>query len=162
MLLSFIHALVRDGNDAEDIFQEVGVLVLKDGSKAPRDSRLFAAWCRGVARNLVLHHWRSKQRSKVVANEQLLDVLELAYQEAKPEELLAQQRSAALADCLRELADRPREVIDMRYFQRLTSEEIGQQLDRTAAAVRKMLARIRAQLEQCIEQRLAHGGVGDE
>ncbi|QDU92480.1 RNA polymerase sigma factor [Lignipirellula cremea] len=162
MLLSFIHALVRDRNDAEDLFQEVGVLVLKKGAEAPQDSHRFAGWCRGIARNLVLHHWRSKQRNKLVANERLLHVLERAYEEASLEDGLPQQRSVALPDCLNELADHSRHVIQMRYFQGLTSEQIGQQLDRSAAAVRKLLSRIRAQLEQCIERRLAHGGASDE
>ncbi len=161
LLLSYIHALVRDSNDAEDIFQEVGVRVMKK-EQAPTDSREFAAWCRGIARNLVLHHWRSKQRNPVVANERLLDMLELAYQEAEPAEELSKQRSIALADCLRLLPDHSRDVINMRYFEGLTSVEIGERLERSSAAVRKVLSRVRAQLEECIESRLALGGAGDE
>lgn len=161
MLLSYIHALVRDANDAEDIFQEVGVRVMNK-EEVPQNSREFAAWCRGIARNLVMHHWRSKQRSKVVANDRLLDALELAFQEAEPAAELSKQRSIALADCLRLLPDHSRDVINMRYFEGLTSVEIGERLERSSAAVRKMLSRVRAQLEECIGRRLAVGGVVDE
>ncbi len=161
MLLSYIHALVRDSNDAEDIFQEVGVRVMKK-EQTPADSREFGAWCRGIARNLVMHHWRSKQRSKVVANERLLDVLELAFQEAEPAAELSKQRSIALAECLRLLPDHSRDVINMRYFEGLTSVAIAERLERSSEAVRKMLSRVRAQLEKCIEKRLELGGVGDE
>ncbi len=161
MLLSYIHALVGDSNDAEDIFQEVGIRVMQK-QQSPTDPREFAAWCRGIARNLVLHHWRSKRRSKVVADERLLDALELAFQEAEPAAELSRQRSLALADCLRMLADHSRDVANMRYFEGLTSVEIGERLARSSAAVRKMLSRVRAQLEECIEQRVALGVNGDE
>ena len=160
MLLSYIHALVRDGNVAEDIFQDVGVQVLKK-EQTPAESRQFAAWCRGIARNLVLHHWRSKERSPVIVSERLLDALDLAYEESNPASELSKQRSIALADCLRSLPDHSREVVKMRYFEGLTSDQIGERVGRSAVAVRKMLSRIRGQLEECIEGRLATGGVGD-
>ncbi len=58
MLMSYLRALVRDPNDAEDLFQEVGLRVMHSES-VPTDPSQFAAWCRGVARNLVLHYWRN-------------------------------------------------------------------------------------------------------
>lgn len=161
MLLSYIHALVGDANDAEDIFQEVGVQIMKK-DQVPADARQFAAWCRGIARNLVLHHWRSTQRRRAVVNERLLDVLEQAYQEADPAWESASDRSLALAECLRLLPAMSYDVIHMRYFEGLTSAEIGRRIERTAVAVRKMLSRIRDQLEDCIQRRLSAEVVADE
>ena len=36
----------------------------------------FPAWCRGVARNLVLHYWRARQRSKEVPSDRYLELVE--------------------------------------------------------------------------------------
>jgi RNA polymerase sigma factor (sigma-70 family) len=94
MLMSYLRALVRDPNDAEDLFQEVGLRVMhSDG--VPTDPSQFAAWCRGVARNLVLHHWRSKRRSRVEVSERWLDALDLAYRHVDPASDLACRRMAA-------------------------------------------------------------------
>ena len=161
MLLSYIHALVRDVNDAEDLFQEVGVQILAK-TDAPVQRDAFAAWCRGIAKNKILHYWRSQRRSRVMIDSRLLDALELAYVEsdAQPGDAVAQSR--ALGECLRELASHAREVLEMRYFHGRKSAEIADVLDRTPAAVRQMLVRIRGRLLKCIHQRLATGANLDD
>jgi RNA polymerase sigma-70 factor (ECF subfamily) len=156
MLMSYIRALVRDLDDAEDLFQEVGVRVLHL-ERLPCDPDRFAAWCRGVARNLVLHYWRSRRRSPVVADSRLLDAIDAAYSEADPRAEQLARRGAALAECVGQLPERQRRVLSLRYASRMTSEEIGALLIRSAAAVRQELARMRHQLLDCAERRLAKG-----
>lgn len=160
MLLSYIQALVGDANDAEDILQEVGVQVLKkDQEQFPEESGKFAAWCRGIARNLVLHHYRARQRNRVLTNQRLLDLLDLAYEEADPKQESLREYSMALGECLRQLPHHSRDIIRMRYFDGLTSPEIAKRLQRTPVAIRKALSRLRDRLEYCIRQRLAVGGL---
>jgi RNA polymerase sigma-70 factor (ECF subfamily) len=161
MLMSYLRAMVRDPNDAEDLFQEVGLRVI-NSAEVPTDPTQFAAWCRGVARNLVLHYWRNKRRSRVDVSERLLDALELAYQQADSSSDLARQRASALGECLGQLPPRARDLIRRRYFESETSAEIGAALRRSAAAVRKMLERIRIELEECIQSRLAARGVAHD
>lgn len=154
MLMSYLRALVRDPNDAEDLFQEVGLRVMHSEG-VPTDPSQFAAWCRGVARNLVLHHWRSKRRSRVEVSERWLDALDLAYRHVDPASDLACRRMAALGECLGQLPPRTHDLVRRRYSDNQTSAEIGAALRRSAAAVRKMLERVRAELEECIHNKLA-------
>jgi RNA polymerase sigma-70 factor (ECF subfamily) len=91
----------------------------------PTDPAQFAAWCRGVARNLVLHHWRSKRRNRVEMSERLLDALELAYRHVDTSPDLESQRAAALGECLGQLPPRTRELVRRRYFENQSSAEIG-------------------------------------
>src|SRR5262245_14241093 len=81
-LMAFIYGMVREQHAAEDIFQEVW-LRLAQAAEQNVDIEDQPAWCRGVARNLILHHWRSNSRM-VVDSElvELLELTELAFDEA--------------------------------------------------------------------------------
>ena len=157
MLLSYIHALVRDPDAAEDLFQQVGICIL-EREELPCAPEAFPAWCRGVARNLILHHWRDQRRRRALPSGLLIEAVDLAYREADEQADFYQMRSAALTECLKQVPARQRQLLALRYTENLTSQEIGQRLRRTAEAVRKEIARLRHQLRGCIEARLSLGG----
>jgi RNA polymerase sigma-70 factor len=160
LLYSYIYALVREANTAEDIFQEVGVRVMRKGEALPADSD-FAAWCRGIARNLVLHHWRSQRRNPVIPNSRLLEALDRAYAEAEGTGAARQLDLMALVECLRQLSEPARTVVEMRYFQGQNAAAIGQRLQRSGEAIRQLLVRVRRQLAECVRARLALSGNHD-
>jgi RNA polymerase sigma-70 factor (ECF subfamily) len=157
MLLSYIHALVRDPDAAEDLFQQVVICIL-EREELPCPPEAFPAWCRGVARNLILHHWRDRRRRRAVPSGLLIDAVDLAFREVDEQADFYQLRSAALAECLKWVPARQRQLLTLRYTEDLTSQEIGQRLRRTAGAVRKEIARLRSQLRECIEAHLALRG----
>ena len=126
-MYSYIYALVREANTAEDIFQEVGVRVVSKGEALPAESD-FAAWCRGIARNLVLHHWRSQRRNPVIPNSRLLEALDRAYAEAEGTGEAPQPGLLALVECLRQLSEPARTVVELRYYQGQSAAAIGQRL----------------------------------
>ena len=67
---SYIGSLVPDFQEAEDLLQEVALVLLR---KFPEydDRRPFVAWALGVARFEVLHARRSHARSFVAAQSDL-------------------------------------------------------------------------------------------
>jgi RNA polymerase sigma-70 factor (ECF subfamily) len=156
-LYSYIYALVREANTAEDIFQEVGVRVVSKGEAVPAESD-FAAWCRGIARNLVLHHWRAQRRNPVIPNSRLLEALDRAYAEAEDTSAASQPGLWALVECLRLLSEPARTVVELRYYQGKSAAAIGQRLQRSGEAIRQLLVRVRRQLAECVRARLALGG----
>ena len=158
MLMDYVQGLVRSAEDAEDIFQEVGLRVLAK-SEAPATEGEFAAWCRGIARNLVLHHWRTKSRAKVVASGRLLDIVDRAYSEADEQRELWAERRSALGECLKQLPERSRALLEHRYRLGRTSAELGSRLKRSAAAIRVTISRIRKKIQECVERRAAAGMV---
>jgi len=155
-LYSYIYALVREANTAEDIFQEVGVRVVSKGEVLPAEGN-FAAWCRGIARNLVLHHWRSQRRNPVIPNSRLLEALDRAYAEADCTSEAPKAGLLALVECLGQLTEPARTVVELRYYQNQNAVAIGQRLQRSGEAVRQLLARVRRQLAECVRARLALG-----
>jgi RNA polymerase sigma factor (sigma-70 family) len=67
-------------------------------------------------------------------------------------------RLAALQDCLAELTERNRRIIESYYGGR-TVQQIAEQLPASPNAVYKLLDRIRMALHNCVSLRLAGGGV---
>ncbi|HYE19760.1 MAG TPA: sigma-70 family RNA polymerase sigma factor [Tepidisphaeraceae bacterium] len=76
-LLAFVHGLVRDRPAAEEIVQEVWIR-LAGAVRQGTDVRQPERWFRGVARNLVLHHFRSRRTARVIADSHVLRMVELA------------------------------------------------------------------------------------
>jgi RNA polymerase sigma-70 factor (ECF subfamily) len=154
---AFVYGLVRDAHLAEDVLQEVWVrLVAAVGKGTTLENQ--AAWCRAVARNLVLQHWERQRSAKVVADsallETFLDRVEEAFAEVDnaPEEWAARQK--ALDDCVAALSERSRRLLTLKYEARAPMEEIARVLGQSVQAVTKALYRLRRALLECVERKL--------
>jgi RNA polymerase sigma-70 factor (ECF subfamily) len=159
MLRAFIRTLVANAQDAEDLLQEVGVIILKSGNQA-MDPGEFRRWSRGVARNVMLHYWRSRRRSREVPSDRYVELIDAAYARIESETDLWNARGRALADCLGGLDESSRQLLHQRYVRNLPSEAIGREVGKSAVAVRKTLERVRDALLRCIEARV-RAGLGD-
>src|SRR5512143_4058923 len=98
-LFAFIYGFVRNSHDAEDIFQEVWVRfsrALSEGVEIGDQAK----WCRGTARNLILHYWRDRRQDKLIADPGLLDLVELAFEEQDANPEYWRVRREALAECI--------------------------------------------------------------
>ena len=62
-------------------------------------------------------------------------------------------RHTFLVDCIGELAERARRVVDLKYGEGRRSREIGELINRSAQAVDMMLSRIRKTLRKCVERK---------
>jgi RNA polymerase sigma-70 factor (ECF subfamily) len=153
MLRAYLLALVRNGADADDLLQEVAVQILS-AREPETDPARFGAWSRGVARNVVLHHWRSRQRSREAPSEQYLALVERAYAEADSVNEAWSTRHRALATCLERLGPGERELLALRYVEDLSSEVVAARTRRSPSGVRMALLRLRERLLRCVEQRL--------
>src|SRR6185503_9176272 len=79
-LTAFIEGLVRDPAAAEDIFQEVWIRLAEAAEKGTAIDDL-PRWCRGVAKNLILHYWRDRRGDREVPDSRLADFAETAFAE---------------------------------------------------------------------------------
>ena len=147
---AFVHAVVRDSAAAKDVLQETALVLFR--RFADYDSeRPFLAWALGVAKLKVLGLQRDEARSFVTFDTELFEQFTDVWADLAPK---ASERSAALEVCLERLPARPRQMVRLRYFDEMNSEEIAQRLGAKSAAVRVALQRIREQLRVCIEQQM--------
>ena len=139
-LTQYVRRLVPDLQDATDVVQEVGLRLLRQPS-APASRDQFEAWCRSVARNVVLQDLRAAryERAKLEAfgRDGVVDVWWPQRQ--------AEMRSAVL-ERLEGVDPESRDLLFRRYVLEQTSGEIAQELKLTAAAVRMRLMRLRETL----------------
>jgi len=150
-LKAFLGAMVRDRHAVDDLLQE-SALALWRGFDRYDPSRPFGAWARGVAANLLLKHRdRSRRVPAPFSPESVQAVLDaFARTEDQAESGAAPE---ALERCLERLPERSRHLLALRYEMSLTLQEMAARLETTLDAVHKTLSRLRAALQQCIEQR---------
>lgn len=152
-LTAFLRSSVRDEASADDLFQETMLIAWRKIGEYDRN-RPFGAWLRGIAKRLVLAHWRKSARVMPLSNERVLDYLDrrVAQVDRQPGDTL-DEKIAALRECIERLTPLYREPIELHYRQRGTTEWIAAQLATTKDAVQKRLQRARVQLAECLERK---------
>ncbi|HEX7899746.1 MAG TPA: sigma-70 family RNA polymerase sigma factor [Planctomycetota bacterium] len=151
-LIAYIRALVGDPELTEEIFQEVSVVVLQK-IEAFDPSKDLQAWCRGIARNLVLRERERSRRLRIFDSDQIIDLVDAAFEEkARVDDTVDAQRSL-LRRCMGHLADSSREILDLRYRNGLSLRAIAGKMERTEGAVQVALSRVRKWLAECVQRR---------
>jgi RNA polymerase sigma-70 factor, ECF subfamily len=155
---AFVNGMLRDAHVADDILQEVWVRLAAEVEKGTRlDNQ--AAWCRGVARNLVRRHWEQQQAAKVMADsvalEKLLDRMELAFAEVDDTPADWAARQQALDECVAALPERSRQMLTLRYESRASMDEVARAMGQSFDSVTKTLYRVRRALLECVERKFS-------
>ncbi len=156
---AFVGGLLRDAHAAEDVIQEVWVRLAAEIEKGTVIENQ-PAWCRGVARNLILKHWRTQQTAKVVADSEVMEAflaqVEQAFSESDTDEAdVWQRRQQALDDCVAALPEKSRRMLSLRYEARKSVEEVAKATGQTFDGVTKALYRLRQALTDCVERKLS-------
>jgi RNA polymerase sigma-70 factor (ECF subfamily) len=149
LLLGYLRLLLPV-DQAEDVFQETFLVVHRRVGDFER-GRDFAAWVRGIARNLAMKARERHGRLRPMPSEALLALADRALDEADD---VPEADLGALHDCLARLPAAQRRLLDLRYRSGCDLAAIAEQVGRTAAAVQVALSRLRSMLQDCVRQRL--------
>ncbi|QOV92061.1 RNA polymerase sigma factor [Humisphaera borealis] len=146
---------------ADDILQQVFVefLAKADQWDLDRDVKPLLAT---MTRTVALRHWRDKTR----------DMPEVVQKLAEHVRMLAEERSAApryadeiavLRSCVEKLPDKSRALIDLYYYDDISTPQIADRLGMKADTVCRAMGRLREKLRECIDRglksALPEGGV---
>lgn len=141
----------------DDIAQEAFIVAYERLDEFD-DTRDFGAWVRGIARNLVINERRKDARRKRILADNLTDILvrTSSVPEFEAEEMgdYATAKLAALKDCLTQLPEKSRELIQARYEKDEAAPDIAERLHMKPPAVRKALERVRDSLKRCMDEKL--------
>ena len=134
---------------ADDLLEEVWVRAFR--SRDRYDDRLPApAWLYGIARNVLLGHFRS-QHSLAAGDPGRRKLGEPDPWDAVDDRLDARRTVSGLTEALAALADEDREVLLLVAWEQLTPAEAAVVLDIPQGTARSRLHRARAQLRGRIE-----------
>ena len=151
-LFGYIHSLVRDLNDADDLFQQTTIILWKKFADFDRE-RSFCAWACGVARLEIANFLRSRRRQRLCFSDDLTLLLIEAHEQLSDDE--ADERRAALARCAAKLREQDRELLVECYASEAGVRRAAGRRRRSAQSVYNSLRRIRRALFECIARTLA-------
>lgn len=147
-LFAFILSIVRDFAFAEEVLQEVAVVVC-DQWEEFRPGTNFGAWAARIARNKIFNLNRVSRRELLLSPEAIAGIERAVEVESEASSL------DAVRKCLETVTDRVRSVLAMRYREGLSGGEIARRTKTTITAVHMALSRARSVLARCVETRLA-------
>jgi RNA polymerase sigma-70 factor (ECF subfamily) len=150
---AFVHSLVHDFGDRDDVLQEVAVAVIESFDRYDA-ARPFVGWALGVARNQVGLYLRRRGRDRLVFDAAAVDQLAVAFESVTNDELHALDH---LRSCMQQLEARARRLCELRYGRDLKPAAIADIVETSANAVAKALQRVREQLRECIERKTSAG-----
>ena len=152
-IYGYLHSLVRDLNDADDLFQQTTLIMWKKFAEFDR-RRSFFSWACGIGRLEVANFLRSRGRHRLYFS----DELNLLLVEAQAEMTNAEQeaRREALARCVAMLRERDRELLAACYGDAAGVHAAADRHGRSSQSVYNSLRRIRRALFECVTRTLAH------
>jgi len=150
-LYAYIFAVVRNWENADDLFQSVCLILWQKFDLFRPDSNFFL-WARQTAK-FEIRKFLTRRHAPNYVSDELLDAL--------AESALSTQRSgidlglAALKGCREKLSSEDGELLELRYVEDLGSREIADRLQRPQPSICRSLNRIRGWLLDCIKNELA-------
>ena len=157
-LLAYVHVLVRNYTDAEDVVQQTSVVLWRKFDEY-RPGTSFAAWACGVARFEALNFLKQRRRYHARFSE----AFQLKLAEAMAGVAVAEvnQRAAALEDCVEQLPESQRDLLRRCFGGSESVADVARQLGRTTHSVYSSLRNIRHKLLECVDQSTAETDESD-
>ena len=90
--------------------------------------------------------------SRLIFSEELISML--ADESPYENEPVVERKLAALQLCLGEISGKNRELLKIRYSDRITIEEYAQKNQRNPGTIRATLRRLRAALQHCVNNKM--------
>jgi RNA polymerase sigma-70 factor, ECF subfamily len=149
-LFVYLVSLLGDVHEARNVLQETNLELWRKSDQFIEGTD-FAAWSRRIAHFKLLAFLRDKKRDRHLFDEALLNQIAQRPQPAESDEAL----HLALRHCLAALPDGLRLLISRRYGSGHSIRQLAQRIDKSEAATKVMLLRVRKQLMRCIESQLA-------
>ena len=158
-LVTVMHHLVGNNEEAEDLAQEVFLRVYR-GRKKYHPKAKFSTWLFTIANNLALNALRTRQRRPTIplnvrdsgplgprpAEQLVLDRQDQPHQRIQQQEL-----AAVVQQALDTLNERQRVAVVLNKFEDMNYAEIAEVMELTTKAVKSLLSRARANLREALK-----------
>ena len=171
-LVTVMHHLVGNNEEAEDLAQEVFLRVYRGRQKYHPKAK-FSTWLYTIANNLALNILRTRQRRPTVplnvrdsgplgprpAEQLVLDRAEQPHQQMQKQEL-----TAVVQQALDTLNERQRIAVVLNKFEDMNYADIAEVMGLTTKAVKSLLSRARENLRVALQAyiQMEDGGAREE
>ncbi len=139
----YIFSKVKDREVTEDIFQDTFIKVIKTLKRGDyREKGKFLSWVMQIAHNLIVDHFRKRNRLALFENKDEFDIFSVIEDDCPNAEsnLIKQQLDKSLITLVEQLHDDQKEVLMMRIFRGMSYTEIS---ENTGVGINTALGRMR-------------------
>ncbi|MCS7458582.1 RNA polymerase sigma factor [Paenibacillus doosanensis] len=156
LVYPMIMYIVKDHQTAEDIIQETFILIIRKSPHDIDEARLNA-WLRTVARNATISYLRKnkKKQDELLSDDVYIEnaVPLMAERASSTEaEVEAKLLEEAIIQCIHQLKPIYRQVIRMRWLERLSYKEMAEQLGVSEEKIRQTLHRSREAIKKKLQR----------
>ena len=148
-LIRYIFALVRNVEDAQDVFQRT-CMVLWDKFDQFDPAQSFLAWASGVARFEAYNFLKQQRRYRARFSDEFARRMAEFQVHSHSNEI--EPRQMALPGCIDELPPSQRELLMLCYGEDRPVVDVAATLGRPVCGVHNSLRTIRAKLMECIKR----------
>jgi len=152
----YLHILAQVASpfDAEEIMQDVNVVIWKKFHQFELGTNFWAWICR-IANFEILRYRHKKKQKRQRFSDQFVELL---AEETESTSDLMERRAQALSLCIGKLRPKDRNLIQQRYQPGENGKSLARSLGRPLNSVYQSLGRIRRSLLECIQRELASDG----
>ena len=150
-LCAAFYLLLRDAHAADDVFQTVTVRALRSGAEF-REVESLLAWAHITGRRLAIDLLRRKGSSWEPLDEALM--LQMDADWAQRVGTHEGEVIHSLRECLESLPKNSRRLMEMRYEEGRSGDEISKLLSAKVEAIYQRLSRTHKLLRDCLEDKL--------
>lgn len=150
-LYGYVYSLLGDHSRTADIVQETNLVLWRKINEFD-PLRPFLPWAFAIARFQVMAHMRDQNRDRLLLDAELVETL--SGEVEKQAENIDQLRRA-LRQCMQSVTSENRELIEQKYLQSMSLADVAAATNRTVGAIKVALLRVRRQLSECVERRIA-------
>lgn len=146
------YSVLGNGENASDVVQEAFLRAWQRIGELKEPAR-FATWICGIVRNLAIDQCRRDKHRTLAIDFGGANALAASDQRSSPDplhELTSREEHEIVTRALDRLDEVSRPIVVLRYYEGLSSKEIGDVLDLSAQAVDMRLSRARQQLREML------------
>ncbi|MEM9645477.1 MAG: sigma-70 family RNA polymerase sigma factor [Planctomycetota bacterium] len=147
----YLRMLGCDESTADDLTQETFLRVLRRENFVQHNDSATAGYLRRTAYNLLVSRHRKMGRVHTVSEPAMLDE---TWNRWAGKDLSGDAAVEALQTCLETLTERAQLALRMRFADQASRIEIGEALGITDHGARNLMQRAKAQLRECVEDKL--------
>ena len=148
---AFVRRLVPSRTDADDILQEVAIVLWEKFDEFREDGD-FRAWAYGIARFKVLSRMRDLSRERVVLSSDVIELIATSSLEADSQ---LERERYLLESCFQKMNAKDQELLAKAYDSSSQIQDVAALSGRTIRGFYQWLYRMRQILLECIRRELA-------
>jgi RNA polymerase sigma-70 factor (ECF subfamily) len=154
-LRAFAMSMIANYADAEDVLQQANLVMWKRFDSFQSGTN-FMSWAGRIVYLVALQHRRHQRRDRLKFGEEFFAAMVTIAVREDVAALLSEHEHA-LSECIHKLKAEQQEMLQAKYAENISVDQMGLMFNRSVEAIYKALNRTRRMLHDCVRSKISHG-----